>query len=67
MAEKMPSSVKLGVRPMRERMRAYSSGFRPCAAARSGVTFGSGVAGKGPPDRAAMPSVWMIDLGPALL
>jgi len=39
--EKIPSSVKLGVRPMRARIRAYSSGFRPCAAASSGVISGS--------------------------
>ena len=30
----MPSSVKLGTRPMRVRMRAYSSALRPWAAAR---------------------------------
>jgi hypothetical protein len=37
MAEKMPSSVKLGSRPIRSRMRWYSSGLRPWAAIRSGV------------------------------
>ena len=36
-AEKMPSSVKVGSRPIRSRMRWYSSGFRPCAATSSGV------------------------------
>ena len=36
MAEKMPSSVKLGSRPIRSRMRWYSSGFSPCAAMSSG-------------------------------
>ena len=36
-AEKMPSSVKLGSRPIRSRMRWYSSGFSPCAATSSGV------------------------------
>ena len=29
MAEKMPSSVSVGSRPISLRMRAYSSGFRP--------------------------------------
>jgi hypothetical protein len=29
MAEKMPSSVKLGSRPMISRMRWYSSGLEP--------------------------------------
>src|SRR5436305_1836239 len=41
MAEKMPSSVKLGVRPISARMRSYSSGFSPCAATSSGVIAGS--------------------------
>ncbi len=41
-AEKMPSSVKLGSRPIRSRMRWYSSGFSPCAAMSSGV-IGTGV------------------------
>src|SRR5690606_35374521 len=36
-AEKMPSSVKLGSRPIRSRMRWYSSGLRPCEAISSGV------------------------------
>src|SRR5438876_9176189 len=36
-AEKMPSSVSDGVRPISARMRSYSSGFRPCAATRAGV------------------------------
>src|ERR1700744_6511352 len=40
-AEKMPSSVKLGVRPMSLTMRAYSSVFRPCWAISSGVMAGS--------------------------
>src|SRR5262249_4775853 len=39
-AEKMPSSVKVGVRPISLRRRSYSSGLRPCAATRSGVIFG---------------------------
>src|SRR5689334_21886366 len=39
--EKIPSSVKLGARPMSLRMRSYSSGFSPCAAINSGVTVGS--------------------------
>src|SRR5215831_1385631 len=38
MADKMPSSVKLGARPISLRMRSYSSGFRPCSATRRGVT-----------------------------
>src|SRR5215470_3192567 len=44
-AEKMPSSVKLGVRPISERMRAYSSGLRPWAAISSGVMSGARLAG----------------------
>ena len=30
-AEKMPSSVKLGTRPISLRMRSYSSGLSPCS------------------------------------
>ena len=41
MAEKMPSSVKFGMRPIISRMRSYSSGLRPCAAINSGVISGS--------------------------
>src|SRR5262245_26479095 len=41
MAEKMPSSVKLGARPMSAMMRWYSSGLSPCSATRSGVMSGS--------------------------
>ncbi len=37
MAEKMPSSVKLGSRPIRSRIRWYSSGFSPWDATSSGV------------------------------
>src|SRR6516162_2030457 len=40
-AEKMPSSVKVGVRPMRLRMCAYSCAVRPWAAARAALTRGS--------------------------
>src|ERR1700755_2388193 len=40
-AEKMPSSVKLGTRPISFRMRSYSSGLRPCEATSSGVILGS--------------------------
>src|SRR5579859_4964762 len=40
-AEKIPSSVKLGSRPISFRMRSYSSGFSPWAATSSGVIFGS--------------------------
>ena len=40
-AEKMPSSVKLGARPISLRMRSYSSGLRPCSATSSGVIGGS--------------------------
>src|SRR5690606_27436744 len=36
-AEKMPSSVKVGSRPIKSRMRWYSSGFKPCEATSSGV------------------------------
>src|SRR5882757_3592211 len=39
-AEKIPSSVKLGTRPISLRMRSYSSGLRPCDATSSGVIWG---------------------------
>src|SRR5437764_14979550 len=41
MAEKMPSSVKLGARPISCRMRSYSSGLRPCAAMSAAPMRGS--------------------------
>src|ERR1700752_2563760 len=41
MAEKMPSSVTLGSRPINLTMRAYSSGVSPCSATSCGVIFGS--------------------------
>src|SRR5678815_1893655 len=37
MAEKMPSSVSVGVRPSRATMRSYSSSFRLCSRTTSGV------------------------------
>src|ERR1700685_2331620 len=40
-AENMPSSVKLGLRPISFSRRAYSSGLRPCSAISSGVMAGS--------------------------
>src|ERR1700692_4473309 len=40
-AEKMPSSVKVGARPISFSMRAYSSGFSPCWAISAGVMAGS--------------------------
>src|SRR5580704_14629618 len=40
-AENMPSSMKLGLRPMSFSRRAYSSGLRPCSAISSGVMAGS--------------------------
>src|SRR5215831_9435679 len=40
-AENIPSSVKLGSRPISFRMRSYSSGLSPWAATSSGVIFGS--------------------------
>src|SRR5882724_10940605 len=40
-AEKIPSSVKLGSRPISLRMRSYSSGFSPWLATSSGVIWGS--------------------------
>src|SRR4051812_33287594 len=40
-AEKMPSSVKVGALPISFRMRAYSSGLRPWDATSSGVIWGS--------------------------
>src|ERR1700710_2404840 len=39
-AEKIPSSVKLGTRPISLRMRSYSSGFRPWLATGSGGICG---------------------------
>src|ERR1700693_6124438 len=40
-AEKMPSSVSDGSRPIRSSTRWYSSGLRPCSATSSGVILGS--------------------------
>src|SRR6476661_2125140 len=40
-AEKIPSSVKVGTRPINLRMRSYSSGLRPWLATSSGVIWGS--------------------------
>src|SRR3954452_24358832 len=40
-AEKMPSSVKVGALPISFKMRAYSSGLRPWEATSSGVILGS--------------------------
>src|SRR5690349_8987786 len=40
-AETIPSSVKLGSRPISLQKRSYSSGFNPCSATSSGVIFGS--------------------------
>src|SRR5712671_5437428 len=40
-AEKIPSSVKLGTRPISFKMRSYSSGLRPWEATSSGVILGS--------------------------
>src|SRR5271166_1457371 len=40
-AETMPSSVKVGVRPIRATNRRYSSGFRPCSIASASSTLGS--------------------------
>src|SRR5438128_4489982 len=40
-AEKIPSSVKLGTRPISLRMRSYSSGFSPWLATSSGLIWGS--------------------------
>src|SRR5882724_7351259 len=39
MAEKMPSSVSEGSRPMSLRTRSYSSGLRPCAATSAALIF----------------------------
>src|SRR3954467_1109311 len=39
-AEKMPSSVKVGTLPISFRIRSYSSGLRPCEATSSGVIWG---------------------------
>src|SRR5262249_41712900 len=40
-AEKMPSSVNVGTRPISFRIRSYSSGLRPWEATSSGVIWGS--------------------------
>jgi hypothetical protein len=40
MAEKMPSSVIEGSRPISFKTRSYSSGFRPCAATSAALIFG---------------------------
>src|ERR1043165_189678 len=40
-AEKMPSSVMVGSRPISWRIRSYSSGLRPCSATSSGVMVGA--------------------------
>ena len=40
-ADTMPSSVKVGVRPISATSREYSSGFSPCATASVSSTFGS--------------------------
>src|SRR4029453_18708823 len=40
-AEKIPSSVKLGTRPISLRMRSYSSALSPWLATSSGVIWGS--------------------------
>src|SRR3979490_2345171 len=40
-AEKIPSSVNVGTRPISLRMRSYSSGLRPWLATSSGVILGS--------------------------
>src|SRR5262245_60982617 len=39
MAEKMPSSVSDGSRPMSFKTRSYSSGLRPCAATSAALIF----------------------------
>jgi hypothetical protein len=44
MAEKMPSSVKVGSRPMMPKRRSYSSGFNPWDATSAGVIAGSDIA-----------------------
>src|SRR5262249_58550919 len=58
--EKMPSSVTVGARPMSARIRAYSSGFRPCAAASSGVMSGSMFAGKRSPHGAVAIKTFLL-------
>src|SRR5882724_13324489 len=40
-AEKIPSSVMVGSRPISCKIRSYSSGLRPCSATSSGVILGS--------------------------
>src|SRR6185437_2704436 len=40
-AEKIPSSVKVGTRPISFRIRSYSSGLSPWASTSSGVICGS--------------------------
>src|SRR3974377_321618 len=74
-AEKTPSSVKLGARPSSDRMRSYSSGFRPWAATSAASIFGSaglnrapflGWGGVGEPSYAPSPSQFEADFGPHL-
>src|SRR5262249_10855613 len=66
MAEKMPSSVSVGSRPINLRMRSYSSGVRPCSATRSGVIFGSlGIIGALVVQRPTGPSSPRFPLGDA--
>ena len=55
-AEKMPSSVRLGARPMTRSMRAYSSALSPCSATSAGVIGTSGIARTAPLTRAPPPA-----------
>src|SRR5262245_70521 len=48
-AEKMPSSVKVGVRPISLRRRSYSSALRPWASTSAGVMWGGSAAISGGP------------------
>src|SRR3981189_1335311 len=54
-AEKIPSSVKLGTRPINLRMRSYSSGLRPVLRTSSGG-FWRGGGGPPPPQPVVPPS-----------
>src|SRR3984957_14150340 len=62
-AETIPSSVKVGVRPISLTSRAYSSGFRPCATASFSSTLGS-VSLNGLPSFSLGGDAWPFSLAP---
>ena len=64
MAEKMPSSVSVGSRPIRSRMRWYSSGFSPCSATSAGEmrAVASGMSAGLPWPEKPLPTMSGVDL-----